>query len=72
MGYEEEWIYVRNKITELRKARGWSIQALADYANIDRADISRIESGKTNGIYFSTLCRIAEALEVAPGELVRK
>jgi transcriptional regulator with XRE-family HTH domain len=72
MSYEEEWKYVSNRITELRKERGWSIQALADYSNIERADLSRIESGKANGIYFSTLCKIAEALDVPPGELVRK
>ncbi len=72
MEYEEEWKYVRNKITELRKARGWSIQALADYADMDRSNMSYIESGKANGMYLSTLCKIAEALEVAPGDLVRK
>jgi transcriptional regulator with XRE-family HTH domain len=72
MGYEQEWDYVRKRITELRKARGLSIQALADYANIDRSGLSHIESGKTNGAYFSTLCRIAEALEVPPSDLLRK
>jgi DNA-binding Xre family transcriptional regulator len=73
MRYEEEWKYVRERITELRKARGMSIQALADYANIDRSGLSRLESGKNaTGIYFSTLCKIAEALDVPPGELVRK
>jgi DNA-binding Xre family transcriptional regulator len=73
MRYEDEWKYVQGRITELRKARGLSIQALADYANIDRSGLSRLESGKnTTGIYFSTLCKIAEALEVPPGELVRR
>jgi DNA-binding Xre family transcriptional regulator len=72
MEYEEEWRFVREKITELRKARGMSIQALADYANIDRSNLSYIESGKAKGMYFSTLCDIAEALEVTPGELVRR
>jgi DNA-binding Xre family transcriptional regulator len=72
MGYQEEWKYVRSRITELRKARGWSIQALADYADMDRSNLSYIESGKANGIFFTTLCKIAEALEVSPGDLVRK
>jgi transcriptional regulator with XRE-family HTH domain len=72
VGYEEEWKYVREKITELRKKRGMSIQALADVANIDRPNLSYIESGKASGMYFSTLCRIADALEIPPGELVRK
>lgn len=72
MEYEREWKYVRERIKKLRKERGLSIQALADYANIDRSSLSRIESGHATGIYFTTLCRIAEALEVPPGELVRK
>jgi DNA-binding Xre family transcriptional regulator len=72
MGYAEEWKFVRERITELRKARGLSIQALADYANIDRSNLSDIESGKAKGMYFSTLCDIAEALEVTPGDLVRR
>ncbi len=71
MGYEEEWKYVRSRITELRKAKGWSIQALADYANMDRSNLSYIESGKAKGMYLTTLCSLAEALEVTPGELLR-
>jgi DNA-binding Xre family transcriptional regulator len=72
MTYEKELDYVRQTITGLRKARALSIQALADCANIDRSDLSRIESGKVRGIHLSTLCRIAEALEVAPGQLLRR
>lgn len=72
MIYEQEWKYVRDRIRELRTAKGWSVQALADYANKDRRDISRIEKGQVHSITFETLCRIAEALEVPPGELVRK
>ena len=71
MDYREEWEYLLGKITDLRKERGLSIQALADIANMERASISRIENGKVNSITFETLCRIAEALEVAPGDLVR-
>ncbi len=72
MTYDEEWKYVRNRIQELRLARGWSIQALADYANKDRRDVSRIEKGQVNSITLQTLCKIAEALEVPPAELLRK
>jgi DNA-binding Xre family transcriptional regulator len=72
MEYRDEWKYLREKITRLRKGRGMSIQALADYANMDRSSLSRIESGKVASITFETLCKIAEALEVPPGELVRR
>jgi transcriptional regulator with XRE-family HTH domain len=72
MTYQEEWDYVRARITELRKARGLSIQALADIADIERPSLSRLESGRAGGIHFTTLCKIAEALGVAPGDLVRR
>ncbi len=72
MAYNDEWKYVRKRIRELRIARGMSIQALADYANIDRSNLSNIENGKVVNMWFTTLYKIAEALEVPPGELVRR
>ncbi len=71
MDYQKEWDYVRRRIKELRIAKGLSIQALADIANIDRPNLSYIESGKAKGMFFETLCKIAEALDVKPSELVR-
>ncbi len=72
MDYPEDWAYVIKRIRQLREAKSWSLQALADYANMDRANLSRIEAGQAVNMYFSTLCKIAEALEVSPGELIRK
>lgn len=83
MDYNEEWAYVVEKITFYRKSRGWSLQALADNANIDRANISKIESSIRDkeackksksikdDIYFSTLFKIADALGVKLSDLVR-
>jgi transcriptional regulator with XRE-family HTH domain len=72
MSYEDEWKYVRDRIKELRTAKGLSIQALADIADMERVNLGRIERGVATNITFLTLCKIAEALEVAPGELVRR
>jgi DNA-binding Xre family transcriptional regulator len=72
MAYQEEWDYVRGRITELRKARGLSIQALADIADIERPNLSRLESGRSSSIHFTTLCKLADALGVPPGDLVRR
>ena len=72
MSYEEEWTHIRERIKELRMNKGLSIQALADISDMDRASLSRIENGKVKGISLATLYKIAEALEVATGELVRK
>ena len=71
MSYQEEWEYLIKRIKELRIAKGMSIQALADYANMDRPNVSRIEAGRVRGITFETICRIAEVLEVSPKELMR-
>lgn len=81
MDYNEEWAYVVSRIKYYREAKGWSLQALADNANIDRANISKIESSVTDrekgkksvkdDVYFSTLFKIAEALGVALSDLVR-
>jgi transcriptional regulator with XRE-family HTH domain len=72
MAHQDEWNHVRARITELRKARGLSIQALADIADIERPNLSRLESGRSTSVHFTTLCKIAEALGVPPGELVRR
>ena len=71
MAYDDERRYLIKRMKEIRIVKGMSMQAVADIANMDRANYSRIESGISTEIYFSTLCRIAEALDVAPGELIR-
>lgn len=81
MNYDEEWAYVVGRIKHYREAKGWSLQALADNANIYRPNISKIESSVTDrkkgkksvkdDVYFSTLFKIAEALGVALSDLVR-
>ena len=71
MAFKEEWSYIISRIKHIRQEKGWSIQRLADEANIDSANMSRIESGKVDNILLSTLYRIAEALEVKLSDLVR-
>jgi len=49
------------RITELREAKGLTIQALADLAGLQRPNVSRIEAGRYNtGI--DILARIAGVL----------
>ena len=52
-----------NKLRELRKAKGYTQQALAEKADIDDKHLCRIENGK----YFpthATLTKLLNALEV--------
>lgn len=49
------------RIREKRKACGWTQEALADNAGIDRSYIGGVERGERN-LTFNVLCQICEAL----------
>jgi transcriptional regulator with XRE-family HTH domain len=54
-----------------RGQKGFSIQALADTADLDRSNLNNIENGKVENS-LCTLYTIAEALEISPAELLKK
>lgn len=56
-------------IKRLRKARGWSQEALADAVPIDRTYISGIER-KVRNPTIDVIDRIARALDVPAGSLL--
>ena len=60
------------RIKELREARNWTQADLADRADLPQATVSRIEGGKTAGISFDTLEKLAKALGCDPGYLIVK
>ena len=49
------------RIREARKSLGWTQEALADYAGIDRSYIGGVERGERN-LTFNVLCEICRAL----------
>jgi transcriptional regulator with XRE-family HTH domain len=53
----------------LRESKGISQQNLAAICNFEKANLSRIEAGRTNPT-ISTLYKISQALEVTISELV--
>lgn len=57
-----------NRIRDLRKARGFSQEALAHASNIDRTYVSGVERGQRN-IALDNIVRLAKALDVHPSEL---
>lgn len=69
MRYEEEIAHISARIRELRKERGLTVQELAYRCDIERSNLSRIESGRAN-ITLKTLCAICGALEVELREVV--
>ncbi|PWA11332.1 helix-turn-helix domain-containing protein [Flavobacterium laiguense] len=57
-----------SKVKELREQKGFSIEFLANIANIDRTYISDIEKGKRN-VSLLIIEKLAKALEVNIQEL---
>lgn len=70
LDYDKELEYTIGRINRLREEKGITVQDLAYMTEMHRASMSRIISGRIN-ITFKTLCKIADALEVRIGSLVR-
>jgi transcriptional regulator with XRE-family HTH domain len=56
-------------LRQLREARGWSQQALADVADISKPTIYRIETARYS-VTLDVLVSLAQALEIPLAELV--
>jgi len=61
--------YFGQALKKWRKARKLSIRELAAISEIDHAMIGKYEQGLTNPT-LTTLCRLAESLEIDPSELI--
>lgn len=70
MDFEEELRYISSRIRELRIERRLTVQELAYRCDMERSNLSRIESGRTNPT-LKTLCTICNALGVSLREVVR-
>lgn len=57
------------RIKEIREIKGVSQQDLASICNFEKANMSRIEAGRTN-FTVSTLHKISQALEITISEMV--
>ena len=58
-----------NRIRAARQAQGKSLESLAEGSALHWSFVSRVERGHGN-VTFKSLLRLAQALEVDPGELV--
>lgn len=61
---------IRIRTRELREGRGWSQADIARRSGVPQATISRIEAGKTDGISFDVLERLAKAFDCHPAALI--
>jgi transcriptional regulator with XRE-family HTH domain len=62
-------ILMGRKIKKTRKARGLIQEQIAAMTKSEKANLSRIESGKTNSTVM-TLKKIAEAMQVPVSDLI--
>jgi transcriptional regulator with XRE-family HTH domain len=58
------------RLVELRKAKGWSQEVLSLESGVARSYLGGVERGQRN-IALVNMCRLAEALEIPPSELLR-
>lgn len=62
---------VGRRITELRQQRGWSLEVLADEAELHRTSVGLIERGR-RGVTIGVAARLSQALGIRLSDLVRE
>ena len=60
---------IGENLLRLRTEKGYTQEQLSYECDVDRAKISKIESGQAN-LYVTTLLDLAEGLKVSPDELL--
>lgn len=66
---DHDLVRLGEAIRRRRLELSWSQEALADYAEIDRSHMGKIERGERN-VTFLNILRIARAIECKPSELM--
>jgi transcriptional regulator with XRE-family HTH domain len=66
---ENQLVRIGEAVRARRTLMGLSQEALADYSEIDRSHMGKIERGERN-VTILNLIRIAKAMDCAPSELL--
>lgn len=69
MIFEQVLKNIGSNIKEISESQGITQQSLADACNFEKANMSRIEAGRTN-LTLRTLFKISQVLEVKISDLV--
>lgn len=56
-------------IDDLRKSKGWSMREMADYCEIDKAQVNDL-TGKGIDFRYTTLVKIAKGFDITVSELL--
>lgn len=60
---------VGGAVRQLRKDRGWTLEALSEKTDISVSGLSQLENGRTTRLRRENLTRLAEAFQVAEEDL---
>ena len=60
---------VAGRIRSARLQKGWDILKLEKESGVSRGTLYRLEKAGTENPHFSTLCKVAEALQISPRSL---
>lgn len=60
----------RSHLRKIRRIKGYTIRELASRSGITREWIERIEKQDNPNLRIATICKLAEALDVRPDELI--
>lgn len=69
MDIESFQIALGKKIKKIREGKGYTLEDLEFYTDIDSSDLNKIELGKRN-ITIKTLLKLSQGLEVHPKVLL--
>ena len=58
-------------LDQLLLDRGMSLTQLAEAVGMTMANLSILKTGKAKAIRFSTLCKLCQALNCQPGDLLK-
>jgi transcriptional regulator with XRE-family HTH domain len=63
---------IKLRLRELRERKGWSQAKLGRLAGVSASTINRAERGETRTLSLGNLEKLATALGVQPGSLLRR
>ena len=68
--YKEDAMAIILRLDRMMADRKMSLNELADRVGISNVNLSKIKTGKVNGVRFTTLDAICKALECQPGDIL--
>ena len=58
------------RLDRMMADRNMSLNELAEHVGISNVNLSKIKTGKVNGVRFTTLDAICKALDCQPGDIL--